>query len=198
MGDGADLDRAGIACVLFRADNGNGVRDRGEPGLAGIPVRVGGFAAQTDSDGRFSAWGLFPSEPVQIEVDTLALTDPHLLLPASVIRVRPTPNAFGEIQIPVVVGAEISGFVVIGDQAVAGVPVVLRDLNTGREVQVITFGDGGFYKAAVPPGDYEVTLPEAVLDQLNAFAPPLPIFVPPGPGEKRGFDDLELRLTPRP
>ncbi len=162
-------------------------------GWSGIPVRVGGFAAQTDSDGRFAAWGLFPSEPVQIDVDTLAFADPQLLLPASVIRVRPTPNAFGDIQIPVVVGAEIAGFVVLGDHAVPGVPVVLRELNTGKEITIVTFGDGGFYKAAVPPGEYEVTLPDSVLDGLNAYAPPLSIFVRPGPR----YDDLELRLEPR-
>ena len=72
LGDGADLGRGGISGVLFRDDNGNGVRDPGEPGLAGIPVNVGGWAAQTDADGRFSVWGLVPSEAVQIDVDTLA------------------------------------------------------------------------------------------------------------------------------
>ena len=197
LGDGADLDRAGISGVLFRDDNGNGVRDPGEPGVAGIPVSVGGFATQTDSDGRFSVWGMYPTEPVPITVDTLALPDPHYLLPAPVIRVRPAPNAFGNIQIPVVVGGEIAGFVVMGDQAVAGVPVVLRELNTGREITVTTFADGAFYKTAVPPGEYEVTLPDAVLNGMNVTAPPLSIFVPPGPGEKR-FEDLQLRLEPRP
>jgi len=196
LGDGADLDRAGVAGVLFRDDNGNGVRDPGEPGLANIPISVGGFAAQTDSDGRFAAWGLYPSEPVRIDVDTLALPDPHLLLPAPIIRVRPAPNTFGDVQVPVVVGAEIAGFVVLGDQAVGGVPVVLRDLNTGREITTTTYADGGFYKTAVPPGEYEVTLPDAVLDRLQAFAPPLSIFVPPGAEEKR-FEDLQLRLEPR-
>jgi len=196
LGDGADLDRAGVSGILFRDDNGNGVRDPGEPGVAGIPVSVAGFAAQTDSDGRFAVWGMYPTEPVPIIVDTLALPDPHYLLPAPVIRVRPSPNAFGNIQIPVVVGAEIAGFVVMGDQAVAGVPVVLRELNTGREITVTTFADGGFYKTAVPPGEYEVTLPDALLNSMNVTAPPISIFVPPGPGEKR-FEDLQLRLEPR-
>jgi len=195
-GDAAALDRSGVSGVLFRDDNGNGVRDPGEPGLPSIPIRIGGLAAQTDSEGRFAVWGLYPSEPVQIDVDTLALPDPHLLLPAPVIRVRPSPNAFGAVQLPVVVGAEIAGFVVMGDEAMAGVPVVLRELNTGKEITVVTFTDGAFYRAAVPPGDYEVTLPDAVLDRLNAFAPPLSIFVPPGPGDKR-FEDLQLRLEPR-
>jgi hypothetical protein len=196
LGDGADLDRAGISGVLFRDDNGNGVRDPGEPGLAHIPVRVGGWPAETDGDGHFSAWGLIPSEPVEIDVDTLSLPDPRLLLPAPVLRVRPSPNAFGSVQIPVETGAEVSGFVVMGEEALAGVPVILRELDTGRVIRIVTFSDGGFYREAVPPGDYEVTLPAAELDRLKAYAPPLSIFIPPGPGDKR-FDDLELRLEAR-
>jgi hypothetical protein len=196
LGNSAELDRAGVSGILYRDDNGNGVRDPGEPGLANIPIRIGGWPAQTDSEGRFSAWGLIPFEPVQVDVDSLALPDPRLLLPAPVIQVRPSPNAFGSIEIPVEVGAEVSGFVVMGEQALAGVPVILRDLDSGREVKIQTFADGAFYRAAVPPGDYEVTLPKDVLDRLQAYAPPLSIFVPPGPGDKR-FEDLELRLTPR-
>ncbi|HXY20473.1 MAG TPA: hypothetical protein VEH83_10800 [Gemmatimonadales bacterium] len=196
-GDAAALDRSGVSGVLFRDDNGNGVQDPGEPGLPGIPIRVGGLAAVTDSEGRFAVWGLFPTEPVEIDVDTLSLPDPHMLLPAPVIRVRPSPNAFGAVALPVVVGAEIAGFVVMGQEPVPGVPVVLRDLNTGKEITVVTFANGGFYRGAVPPGDYEVTLPDAVLDHLNAYAPPLEIFVPPGPGEKNVFQDLQLTLQPR-
>jgi hypothetical protein len=129
-------------------------------------------------------------------VDSLAVGDPHLMLPAPVIEVRPAPNAFGNIQVPVVVGAEVSGYVVFGEEALGGVPVVLRELNTGAEITITTFADGGFFRAAVPPGEYEVTLPDALLDRLNAYAPPLSIFVPPGPGEKR-YEDLQLRLQPR-
>ena len=196
LGDVADLGRAGISGVLFRDDNGNGKRDQGEPGLSGIPVHVGGWPAETDADGRFAAWGLFPTEPLQIDVDSLSFDDPRLILPAPVIQVRPTPNSFGTIEVPVVVGAEVSGFVVLGEEALAGVPVVLRELTTGREITTLTFSDGGFYKTAVPPGEYEVTLPDAVLERLDAFAPPLSIFVPPGAGDKR-YADLQLRLQPR-
>ena len=197
LGDGSDVGRGGISGVLFRDDNGNNVRDPGEPGLAGIPVNVGGWAATTDADGRFSVWGLVPSEAIQIIVDTLSFENPHLILPAPVIRVRPLPNAFGAIQVPVVVGAEVSGFVVMGERPLAGIPVLLRELTTGAEITIVSFGDGGFYKSAVPPGEYEVTLPDAVLRSLHAVVPPLSIFVPPGAGEKR-FEDLQLRLEPAP
>ncbi len=196
LSDATDLGRAGISGVLFRDDNGNGTRDPGEPGLPGIPVRVGGWPAETDADGRFAAWGMYPSEPLRIDVDTLSLGNPQFVLPAPVLRVRPAPNAFGAIAVPVVVGAEISGFVVLGEQPLAGVPVVLRELNTGAEITTLTFSDGGFYRGAVPPGEYEVTLPDGVQERLQVAVPPLHIFVPPGAGEKR-YQDLHLRLEPR-
>ena len=196
LGDVADLGRGGISGVLFRDDNNNGVRDPGEPGTPGIPVSVGGWPATTDADGRFAAWGLVASEPVRVDIDTLSFGDPRLVLPAPVIRVRPSPNAFGVIEIPVVVGAEVGGFVVLGDDAVADVPVVLRELNTGAEIRIVTFADGGFYKSGVPPGEYEVTLPDDVAERLNVFVPPLSIFVPPGSEEKR-YTDLQLKLELR-
>ena len=197
IGDGVDLGRGGISGVLFRDDNGNGIRDSAELGISGIPIDVGGWPAETDRDGRFSVWGLVSSEAVQIQVDTLSFDNPHYLLPAPVLRVRPNPNTFGVIQIQVVVGGEVSGFVVMGEIPMAGVPVILRELNTDAEITILTFNDGSFYKLAVPPGEYEVTLPEAVLQRLHAVAPPLSIFVPPGAGEKR-FEDLQLRLEPAP
>ena len=156
--DAADLERAGISGVLFQDNNANGRQDTGEPGLAGIPLRVGGWPAETDQDGRFAAWGMFPSEPLQIQVDTLSFTNPQLVLPAPILRVRPAPNAFGVISVPVSVGAEVGGFVLMNGEPVPGVPVILRELNTGAEIATTTYRDGGFYRAAVPPGEYEVTL----------------------------------------
>jgi len=195
-GDAADLGRAGVSGILFRDDNNNGRRDPGEPGLAEVPVSVGGWPTQTDSTGHFAAWGLPASELAEVIVDSLSLGDPDYVLPAQVLRVRPAPNSFGVIEVPVTVGAEVSGYVVFRDRPVPGVPVILRELNTGAEIRIMTFGDGGYYKAGVPPGEYEVTLPDQVLDQLGADAPPLSIFVPPGAIDKR-FADLHLRLEPR-
>jgi hypothetical protein len=194
--DGGDLGRGGVAGVVFLDENGNGLRDLGEPGLEEIPVRVGGWLEETDADGRFRAWDLFPYEPIDIDVDSLAFDNPLYVLPARVIRVRPSPNSFVPVEIPVVVGAELAGLVLIGDEGVGGVPIVFRELNTGQEIAATTFGDGGFYKAGVPPGEWEVTLPEDVAEHLNVTVPPLHILILPGSGDKR-FEDLILRLEPR-
>jgi len=197
LSDVADLGRAGISGVLFQDDNANGTQDSGEAGIANIPVHIGGLPAVSDANGRFAAWGMYAAEPLQIDVDTLSFGNPQLVMPSPVMRVRPTPNSFGVISVPVVVGAEISGYVLIDGTPVAGVALILREMNTGAEVRTTTFQDGGFYRKAVPPGEYEVTLPDAVLERLHADVPALSIFVPPGAGEKR-FEDLTLRLERRP
>jgi len=191
--DGGDLGRAGVAGVLFLDDNGNGVRDAGEPGLPGIPVQVGGWYARTDAAGQFAAWDLFPFEAVDIVVDSLAFDDPRLVSAAPVLQVRPNPNSFLSIEVPVVVGAEISGWVALDGEALAGIPVVFRELNTGSEFLTLTFSDGTFYRTGIPPGEYEITLPDAVAEALGVFALPLHIFVPPGVGEKR-YENVAIEL----
>jgi hypothetical protein len=191
--DGGDLGRAGVAGVLFFDDNGNGVRDSDEPGIPGIPVQVGGWFSRTDASGRFAAWDLYPFEPVDIVVDSLAFDDPRWVPAAPVLQVRPNPNSFLSIEVPVVVGAEISGWVVLDGEPLAGIPVVFRELNSGSELLTLTFSDGTFYRTGVPPGEYEVTLPTAVADALGVFAFPLHIFVPPGAGDKR-YEAVAIEL----
>ena len=191
--DGGDLGRAGVAGILFLDDNGNGVRDAGESGIPGISVQVGGWYDETDATGRFTAWDLFPFEAVDIVVDSLSFDDPRLVPVAPVLQVRPTPNSFLSIEVPVVVGAEISGWVVLDGEALAGIPVVFREMNTGAEFLSLTFSDGTFYRTGVPPGEYEVTLPDAVAEGLGVFALPLHVFVPPGAGEKR-YENVAIEL----
>jgi hypothetical protein len=194
--DGGDLGRGGVTGILFLDENANGVRDAGEPGLAGIPVAVGGWPDETDEAGRFSAWDVYPYEALDITVDSLAFEDPRYTLPAARIRVRPTPNSFVSVDVPVIIGAEVIGYVLLGDAGVPGIPVLVRNLETGAEISFLTYSDGGFYGTGIPPGEYEITLSEAVAERLKVFVPPMHIFVPPGAGEKR-FDNVVLRLEPQ-
>lgn len=194
--DGGDLGRAGVTGILYLDENANGRRDAGEPGLQGIPVTIGGWSDVTDATGRFSAWDLFPFERLEISVDSLAFDDPRYVLPSKLVRVRPTPNSFVAIEVPVIVGAEVSGYVLLDEMGLAGVPVLLRNLDTGAETSYLTYSDGGFYATGVAPGEYEVTLPAAIARQLGVTVPPLSIFIPPGVGERR-FENVTMRLEPR-
>ena len=199
LSDGRDLGRAGIAGFIFLDENANGVADPGEPGIEGIPVHAGGWLARTDAEGRFAAWDLFPWEVSFVEVDTLAFEDPRMVVVNPIVRVRPTPNSFLALDIPVVVGAEISGFVTLDGEGLPGVPVILRNLATGATLNLTTFSDGGFYKLGVPPGDYELNVPDAYLEQFRAMVTSLIVSVPVGSAAASvQLDDLMLQLERLP
>ncbi len=199
LSDGRDLGRAGIAGFIFLDENANGIADPGERGIEGIPVRAGGWLARTDAEGRFAAWDLFPWEVSFVEVDTLAFEDPRLVVVTPVIRVRPTPNSYLALDIPVVMGAEVSGFVTLDGEGLPGVPVILRNLATGATIAMTTFSDGGFYKLGVPPGDYELNVPDAYLEQFRAMVTSLIVSIPTGmDAASVQLDDLLLQLERLP
>ena len=193
LSDGRDLGRAGISGVVFLDENDNGLQDFGERGLAGVPIRVGGWYEETDANGHFATWDLFPYENSFIEIDQLALDDPRLVPLSTVITVTPTPNSFQSIHVPVVVGAEINGYVLLDGQGLPGVPVVLHNLTIGRTITLMTFSDGAFYQVSIPPGEYDIGVPEEVLERMGASAPTLQINVPSGQGDKR-IEELTINV----
>jgi hypothetical protein len=193
LGDGRDLGRAGVGGVVFLDLDGNGRPDDGEPRLPGIPVRVGGWIAETDERGRFSAWELFPFEPTLLQVDTTAFENPFYVLPDRILEVVPAPNSFESVSIPVVLGAEVTGRVMFEDRGLGGVRLALRDLGRNRLIRLLTFTDGGFYVLGLPPGDYEVTLANGLPPGIRGSVEPVRFTVPVGGGEKR-IEGLVVRL----
>ena len=192
--DGRDIGRAGISGVVFLDENDNGVQDPRERGLPGVPLRVAGRHEETDAVGRFATWELFPYEDSFIEVDPLSFDDPRLVPLNNVIAVSPTPNSFQAIHVPVVIGAEISGYVLLEDQALPGIPVELHNITIGRTITLVTFSDGGFYSVSIPPGEYEVGIPNDVLERLGASSTPVQINIPSGQGDKR-IEELIVNVT---
>lgn len=185
LSDGSDIGRAGIAGVVFLDENDNRVQDLNERGLPGVPLVVGGRHEITDATGHFSTWELFPYEDSFIDVDPLSFDDPRLVPLNNRIAVSPTPNSYQTIHVPIVIGAEISGFVVFDGEGLPGVPVELRNLTIGRTITLVTFSDGGFYSVSIPPGEYDITVPQGVLDRLGAAATTVQINIPSGQGDKR-------------
>jgi len=169
--------------VFLDIDN-DGARDSEELGLDSVRLRVGGRRVATDRAGRFSVSEMLPFEAILIQVDTTSLENPFYVVPNRVVEVTLTPNSFVPVDIPVVMGAEVTGGVLFEGEPLAGARITLRELETGRRISLITFSDGGFYTIGLLPGTYEVTISRTVLESLGAVAPPVRFVVPPGPGEK--------------
>jgi hypothetical protein len=199
---GDAVGRAGIAARVFRDLDGDGMRSAGEPLVEGVRVDVGGRAVRTGTDGVARTWELSPHETVAVGVDELSV-EPGWAPPTSARAVRPEPNAFARVELPLHRTREVAGAVGLrrGDtvRPVAEATVlVLR----GDEVvaRARTFHDGVFYIDRLRPGSYSLRLDDGALRALGlsgvADGPRLDFEVPAA-----GDDVIELPtlvvLSPR-
>ena len=171
---GNRLETGTITGTKFNDVNGNGVRDPGENGLAGVTiglVNAGGVSMQTvtDASGNFSFVNLLP------DTYTLAETVPagfHQTFPGApgTITVTLAPGqtvavlfgnqenaATGTITGLKFDDANGNGVQDAGESGVAGVTINLFAADGGALVATTTTGaDGTFTFSSVAPGDYQV------------------------------------------
>jgi hypothetical protein len=196
LDNGRLVGRARIAGRVFHDLDGDGLQGPGEPGVAGVRLRVGSRGVVTDSLGRYSAADLVPFETMSVEVDTLSLEDP-LWVPASLVyRLVPGPNSENAVDVALLPGSEVSGQVTLGDKGVGGVPVMLRHIGSGVVIRVTTFNDGSFYASGLRPGEYEASVAPDALTALQAVEARTTIQVDPAAGAG-SVDGVVLKLTPR-
>lgn len=170
--------QAGVGGRVFLDLNGNGRLDDGEPGAAGVPVTVGGHRQETKSDGSFRSWGLRPYEPALVQVDSLSL-DFHLKPAEAEIVVRPSPNRFETVDVPLVRTREVTGRVRGGGSGpVGGVMVEVVDEAGQVIVAGRTFSDGEIYLQRVPVGSYTLRVADSSLRALGASGSEAPVVVP--------------------
>jgi hypothetical protein len=191
----AAVNRAGIAGRVFLDVDGSGSFTPGvdEP-VEGVEVRAGGRRMRTDAAGRYRGWDLHPYTAVVVAVDTLQLPDLDFapIVPFHILR--PTPNLFNRLDIPLVRTREVTGRLVRGEgiASVAGVSVELVHQISGELTHVRTFSDGEFYVSRLAPGDYEVRVADASLRVLNAVSRPGALAVRVPVGE----EEMEFALPP--
>jgi hypothetical protein len=168
------LGGSGRSGTVFRDANGNGVRDPGETGFAGVIVRNGGTSAVTDADGTFR----FPDAGSgAFQVDPRSL--PPGWLPPATSR---ADSARREIGIVAIASAEVH-LVVAGDARsrvstadLLSVIVVARD-SAGRAWVARRRAPESATFDALPPGRYHVEVDvSAATEPLHAKTEELPVF----------------------
>jgi hypothetical protein len=194
---GPSLQRAGVAGHVFLDSNGNGLRDIGEEPLPDVRVRVGNISAVSDSQGEYRVWDQLPYEPVLVVMDSLTLSSPLWTPSYSAISVELGPNEFRMIDLPVAPAGVIEGRVLrdtpTGPVGQAGATLYVTNRRTGARLSVVTFSDGDFYLMGVKPGEYDITVADAVQTRLNMRAEPLR-FVMQSSHDGGSVSGLELRL----
>lgn len=189
------LGRAGIAGTVFDDLDGNGVRGPDEPGIAGAVIGVGPTRVTAGEDGAFRTWLLQPYEALPVALDSLSI--PFDRVPARPVEtVRPSPNLFTRLEIPVIRTREVTGSVTApAGTAVGGVGVDILDAAGSLVASVRTYRDGEFYVPRLRPGPYVARIAAASLGALGATALPpdgLPFVLAPTGEEPVRLDALRL------
>ncbi len=148
------LQRSGVSGVVFVDDNANGRQDPGEPGVGGVRVIVGSFTARTDSLGRYHVWDIPAFEPVLVQIDSTTLDNPQYVPAFTSASLQPPPNAYRQLDLPLVTGAVLEGRVVCDGTPLPNVTLVLTNKANGKQTAIATFSDGSFYVLGVKPGRY--------------------------------------------
>lgn len=189
---GPSLQRGGIAGRVFLDQNGNGVRDEGEPGLPNVRVQVGVAASYSDSLGWYRALDVVPFESVLVRADSLSFESPLWVAGYDLAAVVPAPNRLTVVDVPLLMGTVLEGSVSFADgSAAAGVSLELA--SGKRRLRSTTFTDGTFYLMGVTPGNWTIGVARRSADALGADAVPVTIDVPRDGG---ALPSVQLRLIP--
>jgi hypothetical protein len=193
------LGRGGVSGRVFVDEDGDGVLDPGEPLAPQIPVVVGGERAITDRDGRYAAWGLLPYAVLPVGVDTLNLPMTDLSPGAAEPLMRPTPNLYTPVDLPLVRTREAYGRVqwTGAPRGLAGITVEVRREVDAQPRRIVTFSDGEFYFPRLPAGAYTLTVSASSLQALRAVAEPASIsFVVPATSGAEPVQIPAIQLRP--
>jgi len=168
------MGRGGVSGRVFYDENGNGVMDGGEQPAAGVPVAVGGERAKSDAGGRYRSWGLLPYAVLPLGVDTLSLTQTDVAPRTPEYLLRPTPNAYTRVDLPLVRTREAAGHVRWRGRggALGGITVEIRRDGDAQPRRAVTFSDGEFYVTRLPAGEYTLAVAASSLAALGAATDP--------------------------
>ena len=187
----------------FLDDNYNGVRDDGEEYLAGMKAKIRGISGYPHGKDRIYYYDrLRPYDTYVVGVDQYSLDNPLLKPAHENYRVTFNPNMVTSINVPLVIGGEISGVIRrrVGDTRVGIGGIRVFFLETAREsiTEVMTFNNGDYYFLGLLPGKYRAYVDPDQLQQYGYRSQPEEIKFEVKPVDGGAVvDNVDFLLIPR-
>ncbi|NLA15663.1 MAG: hypothetical protein GX877_03900 [Bacteroidales bacterium] len=173
----SSVGRGGMVLCPFLDLNWNGVRDKGEPKVLGLEVRVSGGRTQyNERDTLTRVHDLQPYTEYLVTLDGSRLDNIAWKLAANTVSVKVDPNQFKRVEIPVVVMGEASGQVYIRDErSLRGqgrITLHFYSSDTLLRYTTMSESDGYFSYMGLPPGDYLAAVDPQQMKNLDMTASP--------------------------
>ncbi len=200
--DRSNVGQGSILILPFLDYNANGRRDRGEPEVLNLNVRVDGCRIERSNQRaavRVSALEAY--NKYYLLLDDKSFDNPAYKIRQQVWEVTAEPNTVKKISVPVLVVGEAAGYVSVesamGTKGIGRVIVHIYDEHKKLVAKTLTEEDGYFSYLGLLPGTYTVFTDEAQLNKIamNNNAKPL-VFTIKESKEGDIVDNLRLVITP--
>jgi hypothetical protein len=169
----------GIKGQVYVDQNGNGLRERGEPGVAGVEVVSDvGRRAVSGAHGEFLIAGSAQRRRTRVALDPKKLPIEFTAMGGQQ-WINLEPGNLAPAQLSVARFGYIAGFVYRPDPndtskwlAIGAVRVLAKDIDGEVRQESVTLDDGSFYLGELRPGDYLLELDGASIPRACQTLPP--------------------------
>ena len=167
-----------VSAHAFLDTNGNGVRDPLEKPLPNLGFLINGSSQQvlSDSHGVSFLQGLPQGVDAHISINASTLDDPLMRPGQAGARITPRAGHVVRMEIPIVILGELNGTTYLRRNGIkAPLPGLRLELRNAAG-QVVksqrAAADGFFNFTELPPGDYQLEVPETAAKALAVPVPP--------------------------
>ena len=187
--------RAGVAGAVFEDIDGDGMMGEDDVPIPDARIAIGTLRAKTDANGTYQAWLIEPYEALAVALDSLSVPFDRVAA-RPVTYIRPSPNVFTHVNIPLVRTRELTGRVITaGELGLGGIGVEILDETGVMVAGTRTFRDGEYYVPRLRPATYRVRIAASSLAAMGAVADPAEreVVVPMTGRDVIRVEDLRVR-----
>jgi len=182
----SNVGKGGIVFLPFLDINDNGKRDKDEPKLSGLNIRVhGGGITKKREDSTIVVLGLEPYIDYFVELNANSFEYIAWEIKKKTLNIAINPNQLRLIEVPVSVLGEVSGMVYIKKEneqkGIGRIKVCFYNSDSILVASTLTETDGYFYYLGLGPGSYTVKIDSSQLNKLKMTVSPdgIPINILP-------------------
>lgn len=167
----------GLSARAFLDENGNGLLDPGENGIAGAGLLVGGnnTRLRTDEQGELFLANLPPYQPLSLAISPGTLEDPYWQPAGPGVAILPRPGKVAVVDFPVEITGEITGTVYLELQGrsreAPGIELELVAADGRVAARARSAADGFYDLDRLRPGLYTLRIAEAQVARLKLTGP---------------------------
>lgn len=169
--------KGGIVFSPFLDVNCNGKKDKGEPKILGLDIRMsGGLISENEKDSTVRVTDVEPYTTHLVELDANSFDNIAWKLKYRTFSVVVDPNLFKRIEIPIAVVGEASGTVFketeAGPEGIGRIVIHFYDKHNHLAGKTLSEPDGFFSYLGLSPGTYEARVDPEQLAKLHLTSSP--------------------------